>query len=442
MLGGQSTLDWQVGESEDWDDFEPLEVLSRVETTTSDQTATDRRWHLGRVLRGLTLVVVLAVIIVGYSSWREYQADIFRIKTDIQGTIDVEAWAWESSDETLIDSLIDGQANEGWTRQFRRDQDRRRHWAGDDARAPVVQIEKVELQGDLALIEVLVTEPGVPWTSTPYRETRFYRQVEGRWLRTAPQSDFWGVERTLETDHFRFEFHQRDAEAVKAVAADADTLYSKLRQDVGLGPPPADEKLTIEIIPRTNVVDWRFAGDKLTVSSPALLPVPEGLPDAARLTQSITYPLTRRVVGEALEDVEINTEWRPVVEGARHWLSWDRSSLPSGWRYHAEEPLRKQLEQGTSLRLADLTHSKSERWDRSGRWTQLIAAETMVAYAMDTYGPEMLRALVRGLGEHETWDTLIPAVFDVSARDFEAGWQAYLVARYERPAKDMQITGG
>lgn len=49
---------------------------------------------------------------------------------------------------------------------------------------------------------------------------------------------------------------------------------------------------------------------------------------------------------------------------------------------------------------------------------------------MDAYGRERLPALLRGLGEHETWDTLIPAVFSVSAGEFEAGWQAYVATHY------------
>ena len=39
--------------------------------------------------------------------------------------------------------------------------------------------------------------------------------------------------------------------------------------------------------------------------------------------------------------------------------------------------------------------------------------------------------LLAALGEHTSWQTLIPAIFDVSAAEFEAGWQAYLAERYQ-----------
>jgi hypothetical protein len=38
--------------------------------------------------------------------------------------------------------------------------------------------------------------------------------------------------------------------------------------------------------------------------------------------------------------------------------------------------------------------------------------------------------LVAGLGQYESWDTLLLAVYGISAAEFEAGWQAYLAAHY------------
>jgi hypothetical protein len=46
------------------------------------------------------------------------------------------------------------------------------------------------------------------------------------------------------------------------------------------------------------------------------------------------------------------------------------------------------------------------------------------------YGCERLPALVAGLGQSESWETLWPAVYGVSAAEFEAGWQLYLTTQY------------
>lgn len=425
-------LDWQVGESEDWDSFEAVERPARAEPVVSDEAEPGRRWDWRSILRGAVVVITLTAIVMGYNAWREYQAGITQVRTDVQSTIDSEAWAWGNADADLLDSLMDRQADDGWGRDFRREIERELHYAGNGVQTPQVQIENVELANDVALIEVLVTDPGVPWTATPYRETRFYRQVGERWLRTEPVAEFWGPEDILQTDHFHFQFHQRDAGAVKAVAENVDALYAGLREDVGLGPAPAGETLTIRVRPRTDVTDWRFAGDTLTVPSPALLPVPEDRTAVDRLSQSIVYPLAQHVLQEALEDVDVEREWSTVIEGIRHWLTWDRWALPSGWRYHAEEPLRQQVEYGKMLRLEDVTPRWREGWDRTHRWTRLIVAETVVAYATETYGRDRLPALLQGLSQHESWRRLIPAVFDVSADEFEAGWQVYLTTRYDQ----------
>jgi hypothetical protein len=64
--------------------------------------------------------------------------------------------------------------------------------------------------------------------------------------------------------------------------------------------------------------------------------------------------------------------------------------------------------------------------------SRIVALATVVDYAVATYGRDHLPRLLAALGEHASWQTLIPAVFDVSAAEFEAGWQAYLADQYGR----------
>jgi hypothetical protein len=62
-----------------------------------------------------------------------------------------------------------------------------------------------------------------------------------------------------------------------------------------------------------------------------------------------------------------------------------------------------------------------------------VALATLIEYAVITYGRERLPMLVAGLGQYEDWETLLPAVFNVSATEFEAGWQAHLATSYDFP---------
>lgn len=64
---------------------------------------------------------------------------------------------------------------------------------------------------------------------------------------------------------------------------------------------------------------------------------------------------------------------------------------------------------------------------------QTVVLATLIEYAVAAYGRERLPALLAGLGEYDRWETLIPAVYDVSPGEFEAGWQGYLTTQYGIP---------
>lgn len=61
---------------------------------------------------------------------------------------------------------------------------------------------------------------------------------------------------------------------------------------------------------------------------------------------------------------------------------------------------------------------------------QTVALATLLEYAVATYGRGRLPVLVAGLGQYESWETLIPAVYGISPAAFEAGWQRYLATNY------------
>ncbi|MCS7220253.1 MAG: hypothetical protein RML36_00125 [Anaerolineae bacterium] len=425
-------LDWQIGEEEDWGaSTSLLPFFADEQEPEPKPTIPPHRLRWNYVLGGLVALALLTMAAVGYGFWQRYQQALLRIRADIQGTVDLEAWAWRNGDDSLLASLIDTQRDEAWAYRFRRMQEWMRRWAGDRLQMPIVEAQDVKLYDDLAMVVVLVTQPAFPWETAPYRETRFYRLVNGRWLRTAPAPALWGPLQTTETEHFRFEFHQRDAKAVIAAAPKVEALYGDLHRLVGLE-ETSSERLVIKVVPRTDVISWRFLTNQLTVPSPVLLAVPQDMSEAEALIQAIAYPLTRRVVDQAAQQAQVKTQWQPLVLGLRLWLSWDNSRLPSFWRFRLEESLRQRMAQAPAPRLADLIDS-GQTWLYSNRWASTMAAVTVVDHMMTRYGRDRLSALLRGLGRYESWDELIPAVFGVPADAWEASWQAYLKAQYGPP---------
>lgn len=73
--------------------------------------------------------------------------------------------------------------------------------------------------------------------------------------------------------------------------------------------------------------------------------------------------------------------------------------------------------------------------DRQVPRGQSIALATLIKYAVVTYGRDRLPILVASLDQYESWATLLPAVYGVSAAEFEVGWQNYLATHYGRSSR-------
>jgi hypothetical protein len=104
----------------------------------------------------------------------------------------------------------------------------------------------------------------------------------------------------------------------------------------------------------------------------------------------------------------------------------DQAERFLSWRSIYEPPLSLAQVPLMTLEMALQPYPMS--W--SAHPAATVALATVMEYAAATYGPKRIGVLVAEVSEHESWATLIPAVFDVSAEEFEAGWQAYLAEQY------------
>jgi hypothetical protein len=63
-------------------------------------------------------------------------------------------------------------------------------------------------------------------------------------------------------------------------------------------------------------------------------------------------------------------------------------------------------------------------------FSSTVSTETILEYIVATYGKEQLPLMLSALGQYQSAETLIPAVFGVSSAEFEAGWLKYLAKQY------------
>lgn len=454
-----ATIEWRIAEDErEWAQLcQP--------STPAAQTQRDLRRWVGDLL-------LLIFVLGGLGGWQWYttQAEWQQVKTELTAAVQQEG--------SIVDAAWSATAP---SQRF------------ELAQAELAQvaptIHLLALQGDQAIITVIT--PTVA-QALAYRQTQFYRHTTTGWERTAPDAALWGSPQQLETAAFRWRYRANDAQVVAAVAPQLERLYTTARHNFGLTNAPQPRKLALEVSvtqPTGDVSPWFGVAEAYVVSSPALYQAPVDLTDAELLAQSLALPLLNTVIAQAREHYRLQSSRQALLGGLRLWQLWELDLPLSPWRQpivgwlygeltradvgqrvvlpapYAElcaahtlwlpSPLLfgiplacSELDQRAGYfaatdgrsRVLHLTHHSAptakayaepsiQGVDQRG---QIIALATLIEYAVTTYGRERLPVLVAALHQHQSWETLLPAVYGVSAAEFEGGWQEYLARHYGR----------
>lgn len=349
------------------------------------------------------------------------------------------------------------------------------------------ELKLVDLGADWSVAQVVVQTGEA---AGPQRQVRVYTKQGDAWVQTAPTVAQWGRAQQLETDHFVFSYFARDAVAVERAAPRLDKLYGDFYAAFFAGPPPR-ERWVVQVdptVPAGILPQIADTGTPLTVASSAATLAPVAVPEADLLVQSVALEMVQRLGDRATTHYALSRQWRPLFSGLGLWLMWEHdlplsvwhkplvawvmwdpqsAGLPEDpqipafahelcahyrlwmevpvevgvpvscwWKPDAQEgfltwrfPYRPldpiplpQLpaEAALSLRLKRLSLIQAEE----------VAYATVLEYAAATYGVAQLPRLLDELPEHETWATLLPAVFGVTQTDFETGWRDFLKTQY------------
>lgn len=351
--------------------------------------------------------------------------------------------------------------------------------------AAVVQQEKaapfplhvLALQGEWAVVNIPTTG-----------QTRSYQRTARGWQQSQEFAEDWGEPQQQETPSFRWHYHAQDAPVVAIVAPRIETLYTTLRHDFALSAVPLPEKLMIEVSPSSLVAQpaaFSAGQPRLLVPTPALYRTAIALRDGDVLAQSIALPLLNAVMLQAQAQYGLAATWQPMMQGLRLWQLWHWDLPLATWRapvvqwlyadrFQNEAAQPPGLPAGYAALCADhalwrispmqlgipllCTDFDKAAWYRavwgerlppthlaqlmaplsvalpgdlptphpSEPYGRAVALATLLDYAVVTYGRDRLPRLVAGLGEYADWETLLPAVYGVSAAEFEAGWRRNL----------------
>lgn len=261
--------------------------------------------------------------------------------------------------------------------------------------------------------------------------------------------------RTTETNFFRFHYHQQDTRAVKAVAPYVDRWYIRLRGDFLLERAPSVNKFTINV---GNLADPAARGsldlagcisqgkmlllcrtldvpqptrNELNIPSLAVLahnPVgPAGL-----LTDYLMDWLKGQIFAEAARGTSIQPRWQPMVDGLQDYF-WLRLNPAKPQRADFKRAEIWQTLQSLPLQATyrtDLNYRiQSQHWssDQAAAISRLVTG-TVAEYIVVAYGHKRLAQLLAGFARYDAWEKLSPAVFGISARQFETDWHHYLAS--------------
>lgn len=478
-------LEWQFVENQEGRGYAPWPPP--VDTPPSALAAHCRPHR--RYIWGGLLALLLLLATAGGWLWHTAQAGLEQIEGELNGTVQFELASVAPVPAPLGVTRITDRAAIAWKKQLEREQDTLHTLLSPDI--PVDQltadVKTINLQGDRAVTEFVTTAKD---GTQAYGQTRFYRHTAEGWQRTEPNAELWGSLRHLESSHFIFHFRQNDAEVVAAVAPQMNALYTELQRNFGL--TPNFEKLVIEVaVERATgaVFMRRWPREPLVVPSPALYLAPVELSDATILAQSIALPLIEYMAEQAVKAHTVPVDWQPLLDGLHLWQLWDLDMPLAHWRHDvvtwlyidlpAADPERQSvllpdtylelcamhnlwMQAPTLVRIPfECTAQEPATWSQR-RWVayqpharldqlsmprigyyefydeknffhrsgEAVKAAILVEYAVAAYGYDQLPMLLASLAQHDTWETLLRAVYGVSTSEFEEGWQEYLVKEY------------
>jgi hypothetical protein len=456
-------LDWQVCESESG--WQTALQAGAPSPAPASPARLPRRWSW------LLPLVVLGLLVAGAGGLLAYRgrAGVAAVEQELHAAFAAEVGAAKSAKPVKV-------AQAGLS-PFAA------HVLGEVA----TDLEVLELGPDWAAARVVVKTDE---DRLPQRQVRVYAHQGGAWVQIAPTAQHWGRTQALQTAHFTFDYYARDAAAVEIAAPQLDALYVEFhRAFFAEEPGPPRWQVRVDpTVPAGELPVVVSLGTPLLVASPAATLAPETISESDLLVQSVALALLQHLGDRATTRYDLPRQWRPLFSGMGLWLIWENDLALGVWR----KPLVKWvLWDKQSEALAEDAHIPAfahELCAHHRLWMELpvqigvpvscwwqsdahenfltwrfpyrpapeiplpqlpaeavlshrlkrlaliqaeeVAFATVVEYAVRDFGVGQLPVLLAELPEHESWDSLLFAVFGVSRTDFEQGWRDYLSQEY------------
>lgn len=241
---------------------------------------------------------------------------------------------------------------------------------------------------------------------------------------------------TLDTEFLHFEFAASDAQAVRLIAARCNHEYRNLRTNFGLPRPLADQKLTITTLEPSSTQDRYDTANTLRISSLSVAAQQYSISTSEALKNEVYLQMMRHTAAAAIAARQIKPQWLALVEAIKYTL-WADIYHRDDWR---QNELFLTQRYAAQTRALTLTYAPLEYGEQAQElfMQPMIANEVagpLIEYILATYGHAAIGSLLDAFEQHDSWETLAPALFQMSAAELEEEWHGYLAQRYPKPAK-------
>lgn len=347
----------------------------------------------------------------------------------VVATIDREAQALADGDLRTFQSIQDPD-DAAW-QQHQLDPSVFNAWGRPRLGALYTIVESAALSDRQAWADVVQFRDG-----QYFRETRFYRLRDDRWVRMRPTFDaaVWGNPQTLDLGHFSVTFYEKDEALARIVTAEYERVYQQVCGDLACadetGASPVDKFDLVlidlpQIDPSQAQMDllpmylWLNQRSSFVLSPPRLTGV--YIPDQNDRPVSCDQPVER----EACYNLSFRIA-SDLSGGSTHWLQTS-NGFAFAWAIGYWEVMRLTPGASTLFQpyfLASHDEPLESIWTGYGSFAR-IEATILIKLVEDRYGSAAVAKLLRAIPKATSVPDLMK-LSGLSYADLQQDWQNWL----------------
>ncbi len=279
-----------------------------------------------------------------------------------------------------------------------------------------------------------------------FRGTRFYRQMNGQWLRIRPNLSFWsGQYQSLQTKHFEVIYPVEDSDLIGRVADRFETAYARLCADLNCSLDPADASsgmptIKLFVRPDADRAAWAFADQRILITLPS--PRVIGM-----------YNTSDDAVAHQLDDPVIVAAYDSLLPPLAQIMSggfprWILAPNQSGWFFQSGWTFLQAViawERNRVSNQPDLDRLLPPR--QLANNIQFVQLETLwagqtvpsnpeqvansvVVFIEQKFGTSSVGKFLKAIGPAHSFARAIEASLGVDAAEFEQQWKDWLRGFY------------